>query len=212
MTKDSGPCKAIIQLVRVESSSQYLPGVPDTVEHLLKTYKMLCPEISIWWSKSSKPNLSKADTCLKRTKVLAPEMSALDRFHCNFYGECRTALWRDLIKENLFFYHKMFHINTYKIHYLDIWSKELKIASQKDIFERLLTFFWLVVRYKIVGIEITIFCVWDVSCVRKWGKVYYFVVVHCKLPWTASSIGILIKDLALVESGGILGQRPNMNP
>ena len=34
-------------------------------------------------SKSHKHNLSKADTCLKRTKILVPKAFALDRVHCN---------------------------------------------------------------------------------------------------------------------------------
>ena len=35
-------------------------------------------------------NLSKADTCLKRTKILVPIVSALDRFHCTVIIHCGT--------------------------------------------------------------------------------------------------------------------------
>ena len=47
-----------------------------------KADKIFCPKISVYWSKSHKHNLSKADTSLKRTKILVPKVSALDKFHC----------------------------------------------------------------------------------------------------------------------------------
>ena len=47
-----------------------------------KADKTFCPKISVYWSKSHKHNLSKAETYLKRTKILVPKVSALDRFHC----------------------------------------------------------------------------------------------------------------------------------
>ena len=50
--------------------------------HLSRAGKRFCPQISVYWSKSHKHNLSKVDTCLKRTKILFPKVSALDSFHC----------------------------------------------------------------------------------------------------------------------------------
>ena len=42
----------------------------------------ILPKISVYWSKSHKHNLSKADTCLKRINIFVPKVSALDRFYC----------------------------------------------------------------------------------------------------------------------------------
>lgn len=47
----------------------------------------------MYWSKSHKHNLSKAHTCLKRTKILAPKVSALDRFYC--ISNCQ--IWKCLL-------------------------------------------------------------------------------------------------------------------
>ena len=44
--------------------------------------KRFCPKILTYWPNSHKHNLSKADTCLKRTKILVPNVSALDRVYC----------------------------------------------------------------------------------------------------------------------------------
>ena len=44
---------------------------------------MFRPKISVYWWRFHKHNLSKADICLERTKILVPKVSALDRFHCN---------------------------------------------------------------------------------------------------------------------------------
>ena len=52
--------------------------------HLSKVDKKFCPKISVYWSKSHKTNLSKADTCLKWTKIFAQNVSALHRFYCIF--------------------------------------------------------------------------------------------------------------------------------
>ena len=41
----------------------------------------ICPKISVYWSKSNRHNLSKVDTCLKRTKIMVPKVSAFDRFY-----------------------------------------------------------------------------------------------------------------------------------
>ena len=82
---------------------------PVWIGHLPKADKRFCPKISVYWSKSHKPNLSKADTCLKRTKILVFKESSLDRFHCivnlfeNYWHICTffikldfSSLWRDL--------------------------------------------------------------------------------------------------------------------
>ena len=37
-------------------------------------------------------NLYKADTCLKRTKYLEPQVSALDRFYCNALAYVNNAI------------------------------------------------------------------------------------------------------------------------
>ena len=39
-----------------------------------------------------KHNLSNADTCLKRTKISVPKVSALDKFHSNFGSKILTKL------------------------------------------------------------------------------------------------------------------------
>ena len=66
--------------------------------------KRFGPKISVYWSKSHKHNLSKADTCLKRTKILVPKVSALDRFHCTLVYLMSFYLYRyDILKNKISF-------------------------------------------------------------------------------------------------------------
>ena len=63
-------------------------------------------EISVSLSNSHNPDLSKADTCLKRTTIFAPKVSALDKFHCSYpskeldiceygFAQCQSTLLED---------------------------------------------------------------------------------------------------------------------
>ena len=68
--------------------------------HLSTADKRFWPKISLYWSKSHKHDLCKADTCTKRTKMVAPKVSALDRFHCTCksWQTCVFRLNRDHVK------------------------------------------------------------------------------------------------------------------
>ena len=55
-----------------------------------KADERFCTNLSVYWWKSHKPNLPKADTYLKRTKILVQKVSALGSFHC-------IKTWLDLV-------------------------------------------------------------------------------------------------------------------
>ena len=67
--------------------------------HLRKADISFCPKIPVYWSKCHKYNLSIADTCLKRTKILVPKVTALDRFHCSYKVVASTYQKREQLRK-----------------------------------------------------------------------------------------------------------------